>query len=222
VSARAQRKVVTVLFADVVGSTELGESLDPEAMRELLHTYFAWMTAAVERHGGVVEKFIGDAVMAVFGLPVVHEDDALRALRAAVQMRDAIVELGIEGRIGLESGEVVVGTAERLATGRAITTAARLEQAAEPGDILVGEGTMQLARDAVTAEPLEPLMLKGKGRPVPAWRLVSVSVETPLRHFDSPFIGREHELQSLNEMWGRVCAEQRCELVTVVGAAGVG
>ena len=200
-SARAQRKVVTVLFADVVGSTELGEAHDPEAVQKLLRTYLARMTARVERHGGVVEKFIGDAVMAVFGLPAVHEDDALRALRAAVEMRDAIVELGIEGRIGLESGEVFVGTAERLATGRAVTTAARLEQAAQPGEILVGEGTMQLAGEAVTAEPLKPLELKGKGRPVPAWRLVAVSAEAPLRHFDSPFVGREHELQSLNEVW---------------------
>ena len=221
-STRAQRKVVTVLFADVVDSTELGESYDPEALQALQRKYSARMRATVERHGGVVEKFIGDAVMAVFGLPAVHEDDALRALRAAVEMRDAIVELEIEGRIGLESGDVFVGTPEPLATGPAVTTASRLEQAAHPGEILFGEGTMQLAREAVTAEPLKPLTLKGKRGPVPAWRLVSVSAEAPLRHFDSPFVGREHELQSLNEVWGRVCTEQRCELVTVVGAAGVG
>ena len=173
------------------------------------------MKAAAERHGGVVEKFIGDAVMAVFGVPAVHEDDALRALRAAIEMRDAIVELGIEGRIGVESGEVVVGTDERLVTGRAVTSAARLEQAAQPGEILVGEGTMRLAREAVTAEPLEPLELKGKREPVPAWRLLSVSADAPARRFDSPFVGRERELGMLNEAWARVCAEERCELVTV-------
>src|SRR5439155_9365924 len=174
--------------------------LDPEAWRALLGAYFERMKAAAERHGGIVEKFIGDAVMAVFGLPAVHEDDALRGLRAAVEMRDAFAQLGIEGRIGVESGEVVVGTAERLVTGRAVATAARLEQAAQEGEILVGDGTMQLAREAVAAEPLEPLVLKGKHKPVQAWRLVSVSAEAPIRDFDSSFVGREQELQTLIEM----------------------
>ena len=222
VITRAQRKVVTVLFADVAGSTELGESLDPEALRALLATYFEQMKAAADRHGGVVEKFIGDAVMAVFGVPAVHEDDALRALRAAMEMRDAIAELGIEGRIGVESGEVVVGTDERLVTGRAVTSAARLEQAAQPGEILVGEGTIRLAGEAATAEPIEPLELKGKREPVPAWRLLSVSADAPARRFDSPFVGRERELGMLDEAWARVCTEERCELVTVLGVAGVG
>ena len=222
VITRAQRKVVTVLFADVAGSTEFGESLDPEALRALLATYFEQMKAAAERHGGVVEKFIGDAVMAVFGVPAVHEDDALRALRAAMEMRDAIAELGIEGRIGVESGEVVVGTDERLVTGRAVTSAARLEQAAQPGEILVGEGTIRLAGEAATAERIEPLELKGKREPVPAWRLLSVSADAPARRFDSPFVGRERELGMLDEAWARVCTEERCELVTVLGVAGVG
>ena len=145
--------------------------------------------------------------MAVFGMPAVHEDDALRALRAAVEMRDAIVELGIEGRIGLESGEVVVGTAERLVTGRAVTTAARLEQAAQPGEILVGEGTMQLARDAVTAEPLEPLVLKGKPEPVPAWRLVSVSAESSCSATSTRrSSAASTSCESLTEVWDRGCA----------------
>ena len=222
VITRAQRKVVTVLFADVAGSTEFGESLDPEALRALLATYFEQMKAAADRHGGVVEKFIGDAVMAVFGVPAVHEDDALRALRAAMEMRDAIAELGIEGRIGVESGEVVVGTDERLVTGRAVTSAARLEQAAQPGEILVGEGTIRLAGEAATAERIEPLELKGKREPVPAWRLLSVSADAPARRFDSPFVGRERELGMLDEAWARVCTEERCELVTVLGVAGVG
>jgi len=135
---REQRKTVTVLFCDVAGSTELGETLDPEALRALLARYFERMKSIVERHGGTVEKFIGDAVMAVFGVPVVHEDDALRALRAATEMRGAFLELGVQGRIGMTTGEVVAGTEERLATGDAVNVAARLEQAAQPGEILIG------------------------------------------------------------------------------------
>src|SRR5947199_7507995 len=157
VAPREQRKVVTVLFCDVAGSTELGESTDPEALRAVLARYFERMKEIVERHGGSVEKFIGDAVMAVFGVPVVHEDDALRACRAAVEMRDALPELGIRGRIGVNTGEVVTGTSERLATGDAVNVAARFEQAAEPGEVLIGEATLALVRDAVAAEPVEPL-----------------------------------------------------------------
>jgi class 3 adenylate cyclase/DNA-binding SARP family transcriptional activator/tetratricopeptide (TPR) repeat protein len=222
VTPRAQRKVVTVLFADVTDSTLLGETFDPEVVRDMLARYFERMKAAAERHGGVVEKFIGDAVMAVFGIPAVHEDDALRALRAALEMREAIVELGMEGRVGIESGECVVGTGERLVTGRAVTTAARLEQAAQPGEILVGRGTMQLARDCVTAEELEPLALKGKPEPVPAWRLLSVSADAAPRHFDSPFVGRERELQTLWDAWENARDGSLCRLVSVVGEAGLG
>src|SRR5437763_16434353 len=130
-----RRKVVTVLFCDVVGSTALGESTDPEALRALLARYFGRMSVIVELHGGSVEKFIGDAVMAVFGVPVVHEDDALRACRAAVEMRDALPELGVEGRIGVNTGEVLTGTEERLATGDAVNVAARLEQEAQAGEV---------------------------------------------------------------------------------------
>ena len=129
---------MTVLFCDLTGSTALGETLDPERLRALLARYFERMKAIVERHGGSVEKFIGDAVMAVFGVPVLHEDDALRAVRAAVEMRDALPELGLQGRIGVMTGEVVTGTEERLATGDAVNVAARLEQAAQPGEVLVG------------------------------------------------------------------------------------
>src|SRR5204863_7920290 len=169
-----QRKVVTVLFCDVVGSTSLGERTDPEVLRTLLARYFKHMKEAVERHGGTVEKFIGDAVMAVFGIPVVHEDDALRACRAAIEMRETFPELGVEGRIGLTTGEVVTGTEERLATGDAVNVAARLEQAAAPGEILIGEPTLRLVGEAVETERIEPLELKGKAEPVPAYRLVSL------------------------------------------------
>ena len=123
---REQRKTVTVLFCDLTGSTALGESIDPERLRALLARYFDRMRSIVERHGGSVEKFIGDAVMAVFGVPTVHEDDALRAVRSAAEMRDALPELGLQGRIGVMTGEVVTGTEERLATGDAVNVAARL------------------------------------------------------------------------------------------------
>src|SRR5438093_373559 len=175
--AREQRKTVTVLFCDVTGSTQLGETLDPEPLRALLARYFERMKGIVEHHGGTVEKFIGDAVMAIFGLPVLHEDDALRACRAAVEMRDAFSDLGVSGRIGVATGEVVTGTAERLATGDAVNVAARLEQAAAPGEVLIGAETLALVRDAVVAEPVEPLVLKGKAKPVPAFRLISAREE---------------------------------------------
>jgi class 3 adenylate cyclase/tetratricopeptide (TPR) repeat protein len=219
--ARAQRKTVTVLFCDLTGSTALGETLDPERLRVLLARYFERMRAIVERHGGSVEKFIGDAVMAVFGVPVLHEDDALRAVRAAVEMRDALPELGIEGRIGAMTGEVVTGTEERLATGDAVNVAARLEQAAQAGEVLVGEPTLALVEGAVDVEPVEPLVLKGKAEPVPAYRLLCVR-EAPERRHEALFVGRERELAIVRGAWERVRAEERCELVTVVGDAGVG
>ena len=221
--AREQRKVVTVLFCDLTGSTELGERLDPEALRATLARYFERMSAIVERHGGSVEKFIGDAVMAVFGVPVVHEDDALRALRAAIEMREALPELGVQGRIGVTTGEVVTGTAERLATGDAVNVAARLEQAAQPGEILIGEETYGLARDAAEVEQLEPLVLKGKAEPVPAYRLRSVhGTEGFARRQDTPMVGREREQRLLADAWERVVSERACQLFTVLGVAGVG
>jgi len=216
-----QRKVVTVLFCDVVGSTALGESIDPETLRATLARYFGRMKAIVERHGGTVEKFIGDAVMAVFGVPVVHEDDALRACRAAIEMREAFPELGVEGRLGVTTGEVVTGTEERLATGDAVNVAARLQQAAQPGEALVGEETLALVRAAVDVEAVEPLALKGKAEPVRASRLVAVR-DAAERRPKVGFVGRERELAAIHEAWERALADRRCELVTIVGEAGVG
>src|SRR5690242_15779800 len=152
------------------------------------------MKAIVDSHGGTVEKFIGDAVMAVFGVPVAHEDDALRACRAAVEMREALPELGVQARIGLDTGEVVTGTEERLATGDAVNVAARLQQAAQPGEILLGEETLGLVSDAVETEELEPLELKGKSERVSAHRLLDVH-EAPDRVHESIFVGRSHELE---------------------------
>jgi class 3 adenylate cyclase/tetratricopeptide (TPR) repeat protein len=215
--------VVTVLFCDLTGSTELGERLDPEALRSLLARYFERMAGIVERHGGSVEKFIGDAVMAVFGIPVVHEDDALRALRAAVEMRDALPELGVEGRIGVMTGEVVTGTAERLATGDAVNVAARLEQAAEPGEILIGDETYRLARDAAEVESVPPLELKGKSKPLSAHRLIAVHGDEGFaRRLDTPLVGRETELGRLRYAFDQAQADRSCQLFTILGAAGVG
>jgi class 3 adenylate cyclase/tetratricopeptide (TPR) repeat protein len=221
VTSGAHRKVVTVLFCDVVGSTALGESVDPEALQGLLARYFERMSGIVESHGGSVEKFIGDAVMAVFGVPVAHEDDALRACRAAVEMRDALPELGVEGRIGINTGEVLTGTEERLATGDAVNVAARLEQAAEPGEVLVGAEALGLVRDATEVGEQRLLELKGKSEPVAAYPLVAVR-EVPERSHMSRFVGREQELEQLVAGWDRALAGSRCELVTVVGDPGVG
>jgi class 3 adenylate cyclase len=218
---RVHRKFVTMLFCDVVGSTALGGSVDPEVLQALLARYFERMKTIVESHGGSVEKFIGDAVMAVFGVPQVHEDDALRACRAAVEMREAFPELGVQGRIGVNTGEVVVGTAERLATGDAVNVAARLQQAARPNEILIGEATHVLVVAAVDAVSVEPLEVKGKSEPVAAYRLEAVR-EAPERAHDAPFVGRESETASINEAWQRAVSEQRCELFTVVADAGVG
>jgi class 3 adenylate cyclase/tetratricopeptide (TPR) repeat protein len=218
---REHRKTVTVVFCDVTGSTALGESTDPEALRALLARYFERMRGIVESHGGTVEKFIGDAVMAVFGVPVAHEDDALRACRAAVEMRDALPELGVQARIGVNTGEVVTGTQERLATGDAVNVAARLEQTAAPGEILIGEETLRLVSAGVEVGPVEPLELKGKAAPVPAYRLVSL-LDAPRRSHASHFVGRLDELAILTEAWQGALAESRCELVTLLGEAGVG
>jgi class 3 adenylate cyclase/tetratricopeptide (TPR) repeat protein len=219
--AREQRKTVTVVFCDVTGSTELGESTDPEALRALLARYFERMKGIVEAHGGSVEKFIGDAVMAVFGVPVAHEDDALRACRAAVEMRDAFPELGIAGRIGVNTGEVVTGTEERLATGDAVNVAARLEHAAPAGEVLIGAETLRLVRAAVEIGDERRLELKGKSEPVPAYPLLAVTGELE-RRLATPMVGRGRELQGLRDAFARAVADRSCQLFTILGSAGVG
>jgi class 3 adenylate cyclase/tetratricopeptide (TPR) repeat protein len=231
-SSTERRKTVTVLFCDVIGSTALGEQLDPESLRRVLARYFDVARDAVGRHGGVVEKFIGDAVMAVFGVPQVHEDDALRAVRAAEDLRAALEQLNaalereygtkLALRIGVNTGEVVTGTEERLATGDAVNVAARLEQAAEPGEILIGADTLELLRGAVSVEPLEPLELKGKADAVAAYRLLGVSATTPARRLDVAMVGRERQLKLLRDAFDNVVSERSCHLFTVLGSAGVG
>ena len=231
------RKVVTVLFADITGSTSLGEILDPEPLQRVLSRYFAAMKLVIERHEGLVTKFIGDAVMAVFGIPVRHEDDALRAVRAAIEMRAKLAELNEEFasslgvtvavRTGVNTGEVLAaepGAAQSLVVGDAVNTAARLEQVAEPGEILIGHDTHRLVHDAVTAERVGPLELKGKAAPVAAWRLLDVIPDAPGwgRRLDAPLVGRERELALLEDVFRRVADGPACEIVTLMGPAGVG
>ena len=210
------RKTVTIVFCDVSGSTAIGEALDPESVRRVMERFFQAMQTAIEHHGGTVEKFIGDAVMAVFGVPQVHEDDALRAVRAASEMRTSLAALNPEldrdhgmtlaCRIGVNTGDVVAGVGDqKIVTGDAVNVAARLEQAAAAGEILLGERTYALVRDAIDAEPIEDLVLKGKAEPVPAYRLLEVTPGAPgfARHLDAPIVGRERELSLLRDVFDR-------------------
>jgi class 3 adenylate cyclase len=216
------RKVVTIVFCDLTGSTALGGTIDPEALRARMRAYYEQTRAILERHGGTVEKFIGDAVMAVFGVPVAHEDDALRAVRAAWEMRAAVPELGFAARIGVNTGEVVTGEGDTLVTGDAVNVAARLEQGAAPGDVLVGVETRRLVRNAVRVESVT-VDAKGKGEVV-AFRLVDVNMEAEgiARRFDTPLVGRRAELDQLRRAFDRTVHERRCHLFTLLGAAGVG
>ena len=231
---RKSRKVVTVLFCDVTGSTALGEDLDSESLRKVMERYFDAARSVVESHGGTVEKFIGDAVMAVFGVPVVHEDDALRAARAAAELRDGLGqindelrrEFGIElaVRMGINSGEVMTGAGGTLVTGDAVNVAARLEQAAGVNEILIGDRTRELAEGALELERAQPIDAKGKSEPVVAHRLLSVRQDAPafLRRFDAPFVGRSDELAQMRQVYARAVADRSCHLFTLLGTAGIG
>ena len=220
---REVRKVVTIVFCDLTGSTALGDRTDPEKLRTIMAGYYDEMRGILERHGGTVEKFIGDAVMAVFGIPVSYEDDALRAVRAAWQMRSAVDALGLLARIGVNTGEVVTGAGETLVTGDAVNVAARLEQLAPPGEVLIGLETQRLVRAAVVTEPIE-LQVRGKLTRVGAHRLVSVDLlaAAHARRLDTPLVGRKRELGALQQAYERAVSERACHLFTLLGAAGVG
>jgi len=222
--AREVRKIVTVLFCDVVGSTALGERVDPEPLRRLMGSYYDEMRTIVERHGGTVEKFIGDAVMAVFGVPQAHEDDALRAVRAAAEMQAAAAPLELEIRIGINTGEVVTGEGETLVTGDAVNVAARLEQAAAAGETLIGGETLRLVRDAVETAPTDVLELKGKAEPIRAHRVLAVDPDAPsfARRLDRPMVGRQRELDRLLGDFEQSVNDRSCHLFTLLGQAGVG
>jgi class 3 adenylate cyclase/tetratricopeptide (TPR) repeat protein len=237
VRPQEERRTVTIVFSDLQGSTALGEALDPEAVREVMSRYFDAMTQVLRRHGGTIEKFIGDAIMAVFGLPRVHEDDALRAVRAAREMQAALAELNDEldriygvrltNRTGVNTGEVVTGdsaSAQRLVTGDTVNTAARLEQAAGPNQVLIGELTRRLVRDAARLEPVEPLGLKGKTESVAAYRLVEVTsaAEGVTRRQDTPIVGRDEELATLRATLDDAVTARGARVATIIGDAGVG
>jgi class 3 adenylate cyclase/tetratricopeptide (TPR) repeat protein len=235
-SGQEIRKTVTIVFSDLKGSTDLGERLDSESLREVMTSYFEAMRAELEGHGGTIEKYIGDAIMAVFGLPTLHEDDALRAVRAAAGMQQALAALNDEldrmwgvrlaNRTGVNTGEVVAGDpagGQRLVTGDPVNTAARLEQAAPPNEVLIGDLTYRLVRDLVDVEPVEPLELKGKAEPVTAYRLRSVAIGRPAHGADAaPMIGRAAEMGRLREVFGDAVGSRRLRTVTIVGDAGVG
>jgi class 3 adenylate cyclase/tetratricopeptide (TPR) repeat protein len=235
--AHEVRKTVTLIFSDLKDSTALGERLDNEALHEVKERYFSAMAAEIKRHGGKIEKYIGDAIMAVFGLPRAHEDDALRAVRAAIGMRAVLNGLNeqltsrfgvvLANRTGVNTGEVVAlddpGADQKLATGDAVNVTARLEQAAPANEIYIGEVTYRLVRDAVEVEPVEPLALKGKSQPVAAYRLISAHGQHGnVRRQDTPVVGRDDELAVLQRAWERVVTDRRASLVTVIGDAGVG
>ncbi|HEY8854555.1 MAG TPA: adenylate/guanylate cyclase domain-containing protein [Candidatus Dormibacteraeota bacterium] len=232
-----KRKTVTVVFSDLIGSTSLGEQLDPESLRRMMTHYFHEMRAVLERHGGTVEKFIGDAVVAVFGIPELHEDDALRAVRAAAAMRAALADLNqqfehtwgvrLRARTGVNTGEVIASdpaAGQAFVTGDAVNVAARLEQTAGADEILLGDATRRLVWSAVKLEPVERLALKGKAQVVVAWRLLELDEEAPsfARHLELPLIGRKRELNQLRQAYGRAARERACCVFTLLGSAGIG
>jgi class 3 adenylate cyclase/tetratricopeptide (TPR) repeat protein len=229
------RKVVTILFADVKGSTAIGERLDPEAVRRVLSTFYASARETLERHGGTVEKFIGDAVMAVFGVPRIHEDDALRGVRAAWDLLGVMggmnAELGdrygaeLQLRIGVNTGEVVAGdpsTGSSFVAGDAVNVAARLEQAAAPGTVFLGAETYELARTIAEVEAAEPLELKGKSERVPAFRLLGVRATEEAIGESVPFVGRQSEVAAVEDAFERAVQAREVTRIGLAGPAGIG
>jgi class 3 adenylate cyclase/tetratricopeptide (TPR) repeat protein len=233
-----ERKVVTVLFCDLASSSELSGLLDAELLRTIMLHYFELMRKQVETHGGIVEKFIGDAVMAIFGLVSTREDDAYRALTAAVAMMDAMAGLNgdlgrdhglrLDIRIGVHTGQVVTtadpGSRQGLVSGEVVNIAARLEQAAVPGQVLISAATRQAAGSALKVAPIGSLALKGINEQVEAVRLIAVPAQPPdaMRRFDVPFVGRDGDLGTLDQAWSRVVAQGDAHLLTLLGEAGIG
>jgi class 3 adenylate cyclase/tetratricopeptide (TPR) repeat protein len=229
--AREERKVVSVLFVDLVGFTAASESADPEDVRARLQAYHARAKAEVERFGGTIEKFVGDAVMAVFGAPVAHEDDAERAVRAGLAILDAVDELELEARAAVNTGEAVVALDARpelghgIVTGDVVNTAARLQGAAPPGGLVAGEQTYWATRHTIDYESLEPVTAKGKTEPVRLWRSLGARSRFGIDlepAGTTPFLGREAELEVLTKAYTRTLRESACHLVTLIGEPGIG
>jgi class 3 adenylate cyclase len=219
-----ERKLATVLFADLVGSTEFVSAQDPEVTRRRVTAWFDAVSGCIETHGGTVEKFAGDAVMAAFGIPQAHEDDAERAVRAALGIIGHAHEAGIEARIGIEAGEVVVDeTDSTFATGEAVNVAARLQQAAGAGEILIGDAAHRLTEGRIESEDVGPLELRGFRRPIGAYRAVA-AVDGGVQRVtvSAPFVGRESELELLENTLSRTIRDQRPHVFTVYGEPGVG
>ena len=234
-ASREERKLVSILFVDLVGFTARSDMADPEDVRDMLQPYFAKVKEEIERYGGVVEKFIGDAVMAVFGAPVAYGNDAEQAVRAGLQVVAGIEELnrdhpgpGLAVRAAVNTGEAVVALSRRdpgepLALGDVVNTASRLQTAAPPGRLIVGHETYRATRNTIRYEELSSIEAKGKRHPVKAWLAIA-----PLDGPDeptgprSPIVGRDRELTSLAEIWERVASERRPHMVTVLGAPGGG
>ncbi|HEY5661412.1 MAG TPA: AAA family ATPase [Gaiellaceae bacterium] len=219
-----ERKLATVLFADLVGSTELVSAQDPEVTRRRVTAWFDAVAGCIETHGGTVEKFAGDAVMAAFGIPQAHEDDAERAVRAALGIIQRAHDAGVEARIGIEAGEVVVDeTDSTFATGEAVNVAARLQQAAKPGEILIGESAHRLTDGRVETDQVGPLELRGFRRPIGAYRALAAGGGQPKRvTVSAPFVGREAELDLLENTLSRTVRDKRPHVFTIYGEPGVG
>ena len=219
-----ERKLATVLFVDLVSSTELVADVDPEIVRRRVSRFFDQVSHCIVTHGGTVEKFAGDAVMAAFGVPLAHEDDAERAVRAALVTLDRVKDLGLAARVGIESGEVVADEVEStFATGEPVNMAARLQQEAAPNEILVGPAAARLVRDRVELEPVGPLELRGWREPVAAHRvLCAVELGAPVRSLSAPLVGRESELELLENTFARTVRDRRAALFTIYGDPGVG
>src|ERR671931_2001324 len=219
-----ERKLATVLFVDLVDSTGLVRGLDPEVVRRRVQTFFDRVSHCVITHGGIVEKFACDAVMAAFGIPQAHEDDAERAVLAALGIIQNVRDLGVDARIGIEAGEVVVDeTDSTFATGEAFNVAPRLQQAAGPGEILIGESAHRLTQTTIDSEDVGPLELRGFRRPIPAYRAVAAVDGQPQRAaVSAPFVGRESELELLENTLARTVRDKRPHVFTVYGEPGVG
>jgi class 3 adenylate cyclase/tetratricopeptide (TPR) repeat protein len=227
----AERRLVSVLFADLVGFTTLSADRDPEETREMLTRYFDLSRDVIGRYGGTVEKFIGDAVMAVWGAPTAHEDDAERAVRAALELVDAVRSLGpaIQARAGVLTGEAAVtlgAVGQGMVAGDLVNTASRLQSVAAPATVLVGEATQRAASRAIAFEPAGEQALKGKAAPVPAWRALRVVAERGGRNrseaLEAPFVGRDDELRQLKDLFHTTSRDLRARLISVVGPAGIG
>ena len=218
-----ERKLATVLFADLVASTELVAGQDPEITRRRVTTFFDGVQRCIETHGGTVEKFAGDAVMAAFGIPIAHEDDADRAVRAGLGILDHVRDLGLEARVGIEAGEVVVDeTDSTFATGEAVNVAARLQQAAAPGEILMGEAAHRLTVGRIDAESAGPLELRGFRNPIAAYRAIAARDGQPHAKVSAPFVGRVSEFELLENTLERTMRDRRPHVFTVYGEPGVG